>query len=209
MSPIEINHIDNTLKHERTCIFIRHGETEMNDEDVARGWTDVPLDVDDDEKLIALSDALKKYSIDGIFSSSLLRTLQTAHFVSCAAEIPILGTNSFLHTWNIGKFTGKNTKIADPILETYAKREPYKTIPDGESFNEFKVRFLMGLIGCLNSHKGKLLAFVTHGRNLATLNAWAMKDYPDDFEVDSKNLGYDEYDTASAHIFAIKSNLLC
>lgn len=195
-----------TPKKRRVCYFIRHAETAMNDKDVARGWTDVPLDDDTYSGLIELGESLK--NLDGIMASDLLRTLQTAHCISFGSGAPILQTTAFLHTWNVGEFTGKPTKEVDPILEKMAVDEPYKTIKDGESFEEFKYRFLLGVIGALNSHPNQLIGFVTHGRCLAILNAWREAGFNSELEVDNDYLGYDEYEPGTAHLFEITCDLL-
>lgn len=193
---------------ERSVILVRHGETAMNEKDVARGWTDVPLSEDSYALLKATGVSLKKHGVQGIASSDLLRTLQTAHFLSRESGIPILKIGNFLHTWNIGKYTGKSAKKVDPILEQIAKDDPYETIEGGESFEEFKYRFLLGLVSLLNEHQGKLIACATHGRNLAILNAWAQYDYNDDLELSPDHLGYEDYEPATAHLFTIASPLL-
>lgn len=196
------------LQKERPVILVRHAETAMNEEDVARGWTDVPLDKDTYSHLKSVGKELKKQGVQGIFSCNLLRTLQTSRCLSQGGDIPILGTGEWLRTWNVGKYTGKPAKTVDPIIEQIAIEEPCKTIEGGESFEEFKYRYLLGLVGCLNQHPGKLLSFTTHGRNLATLNAWAFMDYNESLELDTDYLGYEEYEPGSAHLFVVSSPLL-
>lgn len=189
----------------RKVILIRHTETEMNEDNLVRGWTDVPLDEDTIIFCKNIGESLKG-KIDGVIASDLLRTLETAHYVSVGSGAPIIKTGNFLHTWDVGNYTGMPADKVDPILEKMAQEEPDKTIEGGESFNAFKYRFLMGLIACLNEYEGTL-AFVTHGRNLATLNAWAQEDYNEDLQL-SDDLDYDAYEPGSAHLFNITSSLI-
>lgn len=198
--------IKNQVKKNREVWFVRHAETAMNEYDVSRGWTDVPLETDTFKDLIALGEKLK--GADGIYASNLLRTLQTAHCIALGSGAPILGVNDWLHTWNPGNLTGKPTDEVDPLLERMAIEEPYKTIKGGESFEQFKYRFLMGLIACLNSHPGKTLIFVAHGRNLAVLNAWKEMGYPDTLAISDDDLGYEDFEPGSAHSFKISCGLL-
>lgn len=193
---------------ERTCILIRHGETKMNDKDIVRGWTETPLDDEGIHHATSLGKKLKGSKIDCLIASDLLRTLQTALVISEYSDIPIIATNSCLHTWNVGEFTGKPAAKADPILERMAIEEPDKVIKDGESFDNFKHRYLIGLIALMNEYSDKTVAFVTHGRNLAVMNAWKEAGYPPDFELDNDCLGYDEFDPGTAHLFDIRSNYL-
>jgi len=192
---------------ERNCVLIRHGETEMNQEDVVRGWTETSLDEGGQENARELGRELKEAYIDGIIASDLLRTMQTACLVSEESGIPILALSSNLHTWNVGKYTGKPTKTADPILEKLAVEQPEKEIEDGESFNNFKYRYLLQIIAFMNEYSDKTVAFVVHGRNLAVMNAWCEAGCPDDFEL-YDDLSYESFPPATAHMFKIKSNYL-
>lgn len=193
-------------KHKRTIIVVRHAETPMNESDKVRGWTSTPLDTDTFHDLIELGESIN--FIDGIVASDLLRTLQTAHCISLGSGKPILKTAEFLHTWNPGDFTGKPAEKIDPILEKMAVEEPYKDTPNGESFEAFKYRFLIGLIAFLNSNPGKVLCFVAHGRNLALLNAWKEAGYNSELAIDDDHLGYDMFDPGTAHRFDIECDLL-
>lgn len=192
--------------YKRKIIAVRHGETPMNEEDVARGWTDIPLDNDQYKKLKKLGEELHMMGPTGIVSCNLLRTLQTSRALA-ESGTPIIGTTDFLRTWDIGKYTGEPTDKVDPILEELAVNEPYKTIEGGESFEEFKHRFLLGLVALLNSQPG-LLIITTHGRCLACLNAWRIMGYPADLSVSEDDIGYDEYEPGTAHMFEIDSPLL-
>lgn len=193
-------------KKKREIILVRHGETVMNNEKTVRGWTSVPLTEDSKEELHELGKILSD-KVEGIFSCNLLRTLQTSLCLSKGGNIPLLKTYDFLRTWNVGGFTGMPTETADTLLESLARDEPDKEIEGGESFNAFKARYLLGLIATLNRYEGTF-AFVTHGRNLATLNAWAFADFNEELKVDTDYLSYEAYPPVTAHIFTIDTPLL-
>ena len=190
----------------RMFALIRHFETPMNDENKARGWLPTPIDPSEYEDAYDLGEELRG-EIDYIVASDLLRTLQTAHYVSLGSKAPIIKITPFLHTWNIGKYTGEPTKKVDPILEKLAVQDPDKNIDNGESFNQFKYRFLLGVISTLNECEGTI-AFVTHGRNLAVMNAWREENYNDDLDVSDDHLGYEEFGPGTATFFNINSPLL-
>lgn len=192
---------------QRNCVLIRHGETEMNQEDVVRGWTESPLDEMGERHAWELGQELKDAAIDGIIASDLLRTMQTACIVSEESRIPILALSPNLHTWNVGEYTGKPTKTADPILDKLAIEQPDKQIKGGESFNNFKYRYLLQVLAFMNEYSDKTLAFVVHGRNLAVMNAWCEAGCPSDFELDD-DLSYESFPPATAHLFTVKSNYL-
>lgn len=194
----------------RNVALIRHFWTPMNAKDVARGWTDIPLDDDAFDAAFELGEELKG-KIDGIVTDNLLRTLQTAQYVSLGSGIPILEITNFLRTWDVGEYTGKPVDEVDPILEHIAANEPDKEIKGGESFNAFKTRFLIGLIAYLNSCPSQnppRLAFVCHGRNFAVLNAWKEAGFNDELDVSNEDLGYEDWEPGSVENFTIHSPLL-
>lgn len=189
----------------RVIALIRHFETPMNEEDKARGWKPTPIDPKEYGNAIELGEELRG-DIDGIVASDLLRTLQTAHLVSMGSGAPIVKVDSFLHTWNIGKYTGQKADKVDPLLEKMAIQSPDEGIEGGESFNQFKFRFLLGVISVLNVCDGTV-AFVTHGRNLAVMNAWREEEYNEELQL-SDNLGYDEFEPGTATFFNVRCPLI-
>lgn len=194
--------------NKRVVVLIRHGETEMNEENLSRGWSETALDAKGERHSKTLGRQLKHYSVDGICASDLMRTMQTALEVSKESGIPIIGLYSNLHTWKLGSYEGKPTDEIDPILERLAVEEPEKEIKGGESFNNFKFRFLLQVVSLLNSNPGMTLALVVHGRNLAVFNAWQEAGYPDDLEVSTDDLGYEDFKNGMAYVFEVDSNLL-
>ncbi|MDE2102440.1 MAG: histidine phosphatase family protein [Patescibacteria group bacterium] len=177
----------------------------MNQEDVVRGWTETALDEEGERHARKLGKELKDSRVDCLIASDLLRTMQTAMIVSEESGIPIVALSPNLHTWNVGEYTGKPTDTVDPILERMAEEEPEKEIKNGESFNNFKTRFLLQVIALMNEYSDKTVAFVVHGRNLAVMNAWCEAGCPSDFELDNDHLGYEDFPPATAHAFTIKS----
>lgn len=178
---------EKSTPHGRTVWILRHGNTKMNTANVIRGWCDVPLDDKGVEQAQKLGEALKdeEIELDGIYASDLYRTVQTALEVSKITGIPILGTTKKLRPWNVGELTGTDGEKAHKIMSEYARHKPDEELPGGgESFNQFKFRFLGGVIGMLNSNRGKKIGFVSHSRGERIMHAWEEAGCPDDLEID-------------------------
>lgn len=63
-------------------ILIRHGETDSNIRQTYLGWTDAELNERGVAQVQLLRDRLKDTKIDGIYSSPLKRTMQTAKIIN-------------------------------------------------------------------------------------------------------------------------------
>lgn len=62
--------------------FVRHGETDYNIEGKVQGQLDIPLNENGIKQANELSNELKNYKIDIIFSSPLKRAKQTAEIIN-------------------------------------------------------------------------------------------------------------------------------
>lgn len=170
----------------RVIYILRHGQTLLNKEDKIRGWSDIPLDDEGIVQAKKLGEAFRNSQIelDGIFTSNLLRAEQTALEVSQQTGYPVLGIRECLRPWNVGSYTGKDGKMVHEIMAEAAYKEPDKPIGGGESFNIFKYRFLLGLIGLLNQNRGLKLGFVSHSRGERIMHSWVAAGCPEDLGVD-------------------------
>ncbi len=159
----------------RPVDFIRHGSTHMNDVNRAgdriRGWADVPLDdrgLKEAEKAgKLLSGASVKPKI--LFTSDLQRASMTAHIVSKMTGIPLAPPTGGLRPWNLGKFQGEESASIAPQLKMFVNN-PGQRVPGGESFNEFRVRFVSTLRGLLAKTQLRM-GLVSHHRNERFLSA--------------------------------------
>lgn len=169
-------------KPENTLVVIRHGSTALNAEsdERFRGWSDVPLAEEGIKEINDSLPALKKANIDGIISSDLSRTVDTAKIVSKATGAPILDVTQALRPWNLGVFTGQPVKPNLPILLEYIRSKPNDPVPGGESFNAFKERVIRYVQGVQQKYPNDKIALVTHHRNERLLQGWMDAGKPDD-----------------------------
>jgi broad specificity phosphatase PhoE len=156
--------------------IVRHGSTEMNNADPAkdliRGHLDVPLD--DKGKKEAKETAAKiaeQGGVSHIVASDLGRTLQTAAEISKATGATI-EPDPGLRPWKLGPtIEGHPTSKMLPKIAELTDN-PDTRPPGGETFNEFKDRFLSAWNRIQAEHPDKNTAVVTHYRGTKLLDAW-------------------------------------
>lgn len=117
-------------------IFVRHGESEMNEKGVYCGWSDSPLTPKGIIQAQAVSKKLADERIDLIISSNLDRCLVTAEIINRFHDKRII-QESELKEINFGKWEGLSYK--DICREFYEEEKMWREdyigfkIPEGES----------------------------------------------------------------------------
>lgn len=164
----------------RPLDLIRHGSTKLNSEkggDKIRGWADIPLDDRGREEAKKMGQKLcdAKRRPDILVSSDLSRARETAHIISRACGIPVAGSTPVLRPWNLGHMQGKESAVVVPEIIKYI-HSPDTPVPGGESFNQFKNRFLSGLKELLHKFPHRV-AIVSHHRNERVLVALDKADW--------------------------------
>lgn len=192
--------LDNN-KDKRKILLARHGATDLNDNgDSIRGWLNVPLNDHGIEEAYELGEKLKKEDFDIIICSDLKRAVETAQIISDITGKPIEGKTDLLRPWDVGELTGKESKTVIPRMMEYVNKHPDEKVPEGESFNNFKKRFLGGIEKIIESFPSKTILFVAHHRNDRLLNAWIADGCPSngDFNheiFNTKGMPPAEYET--------------
>lgn len=165
-------------------ILIRHGSTNLNSEDTSvdrlRGWKDIPLN--DEGKTEAMRTALKlrKDPPPALVSSDMQRAHDTAKIISKATHSPLEWVTKDFRPWDVGKFAGMVTREAIPKLEEYINN-PDKVVPEGESFNSFRTRFLGGIAQLVREYDE--VGLVSHYRGDRLLHAWEEKGFSPEGEI--------------------------
>lgn len=173
----------------RPITIIRHGATKLNNDDVSvdriRGWNNIPLSKEGKEEAEKLGEKLKKEDApDLLLTSDLHRASETAHIVSQKAGIPVKEETQGFRPWNVGELAGQVSKHAVPLLADYATKKPDEKVPGGESFNDFKGRFMGALKDAMEKYPDQHLGIVTHHRGERLLKAWEAKGFPEDGTID-------------------------
>ncbi|MFL2537452.1 MAG: histidine phosphatase family protein [Candidatus Azotimanducaceae bacterium] len=164
----------------RHLMFIRHGETQANQQQLAYGVTESPLN----EKGIGQAQATGKRltawptTYDRILSSPLSRALETAKWVNAGLDLPLEIEPGLIES-DLGDWEGI----------TYQQMHDYgyavKSIKDdafeghgGESPNTVYARVEAALTKTLSRYPNENIICVSHGSAIAHGMAWLMKTRP-------------------------------
>lgn len=165
----------------------RHGATIKNgvrgvSVDVERGWSDVPLTEEGRQQALEAGLLLKGRGITTIRSSNLNRAQETAEIIGEVIHVKPQ-FDSRLRPWKMGLLTDRDMREVMPKLRAYALNRPDTPVPEGESFNEFRLRAFDGVASAVNSNPGRVL-LVAHTRVLGLLDGWKAAGYPIDHSID-------------------------
>ena len=176
---------DGTLKERsgndegtKVIYLVRHGKTQMNnpdpEKDRIRGWKDVPLSAEGHVEAKRLGEMLKDVKPTHVYSSNLERTEDTANAIAQHSGRKV-ESDVCMRPWNVGKYQGQISAEVHPILADHAKNKPDEVLEGGESFNQFKARYLDFLRKCMeavDAGEAGPLIIVVHFRNCKLTQAW-------------------------------------
>ncbi len=145
--------------------LVRHGQSAGNAEGRFGGHSPTPLSELGLRQADSAAKALQKEGITAIFSSDLLRAVQTAEPLSRLIDVPVVPTTAFRER-NVGVLEGltfDESKAAYPD-DFYAlvNRNLNHVITDGESYRELLHRSTEELWRILNTHIGGRVAIFSH-----------------------------------------------
>lgn len=178
--------------------LIRHPKTALNTDgrspDKIRGWKDVPLDGDGKKQVPAIASFIARVKPVKIYSSDLERALVPAKEASKRTGVPLEKDKQF-RPWNLGKLQGSSAAAAVPVIKEHVKN-PSEPVPDGESFNAYRDRYVGALKKVLNEYlrTDETVVIVSHFRNLKFAEAWLAKGASGK-EIDEKVFEKDDVPT--------------
>ena len=117
--------------------IVRHGQTILNFLDKAQGWADSPLTDDGRQTAVGLGNKLAGISFDAVFTSDMLRAVETAELILQACgntSIPIQ-KDTRLREWCLGSMEAeKNTvfmkNVSDWLGGVSSLAELNRRLPD-------------------------------------------------------------------------------
>lgn len=151
-------------------IFVRHGESTANllHEFSNRGWKH-PLTETGRQQAEILAARLAVGGVTRIFSSPLMRAVQTAEILSAALGLDYQ-VNDALREYDVGDYEGSRAPDGWALYNQVdqAWREPSgwdERMPGGESFNDVQARFLPFIAGLVGRYgqSGERVVLVSHG----------------------------------------------
>lgn len=142
-------------------IIARHGETEYNVSGLIQGQRDSKLTKNGKEQAEALSDRLKRFRIDKIYTSTLSRSIDTAKIINNHHKVKINKTKT-LNERSWGELEGKQGIWVD---RTYpgSLKDPFFRAKKGENLKDVYARaekFLSRIIS--ENNNGKTTLIVAH-----------------------------------------------
>lgn len=161
--------------------LVRHGDTNWNEghEDRIRGHRDIPLNAEGLAHAHRIATVLAgRGPIDMVVSSDLQRARRTADVISQHTGAPHTIISASFRPWDVGRLTGADSKAAIPVLMRFVREAPDRPVPDGESFDDFRHRFLTSLRMVLDHNPSKSIAVVAHHRNDRVLAGWVANGQP-------------------------------
>jgi 2,3-bisphosphoglycerate-dependent phosphoglycerate mutase len=147
-------------------LAIRHGETAWNVDGRIQGQLDVPLNEMGRWQVHRLALAVADEGIDALYSSDLLRAMETAEAVARGCGRPIV-KDTGLRERGFGTFEGMSYAEINqrwPIdAERWRRRDPTFGAPGGETLDQFYARCVSTATRLAAAHPGQTIALVAHG----------------------------------------------
>ncbi len=154
-------------EHVKTIYLVRHGETSATEKGRVCGHSDVGLTEEGLDQAELMAAWFYDIPIDSIFSSPLLRAVQTADAIAKAVQRPTYYKHSGLVEKKEGDWEGKTYwQIRDENLKLWEKwsKDPINVAaPNGESVKDFVARIGRAMDDILNNYEtGNRIVLTTH-----------------------------------------------
>ena len=157
--------------------LIRHGQSAGNAEGRFGGHSPTPLSELGFEQAKLTAQALAKEKIQAVYSSDLLRAVQTAEPLAALLDLPIIKTDAFRerHVGVLEGLTFDESKAAFP-KDYYAlvSRNVHHVITEGESYRHLLRRATGALKEIFRVHNGEKVAIFSHTGAICFMTLWLL-----------------------------------
>jgi probable phosphoglycerate mutase len=147
-------------------LLIRHGETDWNRELRFQGQVDVPLNATGHEQALRLGMRLASEAVHRLYSSDLVRTVQTASPAAERLALPGMADRA-LREQAFGVIDGMSVpdiqRDHPDIWARWLDFDPDYAPPGGETQRQFHDRVMGAMARLAHAHGGERLVIVTHG----------------------------------------------
>ncbi len=145
--------------------LVRHGQSDGNAEGRFGGHSPTPLSALGKQQAELTAQVLAKEKINAIYSSDLLRAVQTAQPLAKMSDLPVIATAAFRER-KVGVLEGKTfdeSKVEHP-KDYYAlvNRNIHHVITGGESYRRLLKRATGELHEVLRAHQGENVVIFSH-----------------------------------------------
>jgi probable phosphoglycerate mutase len=163
----------------------RHGETDWNIAGILQGWIDVAINDQGRRQAYELVAGFAGSGFTCIYSSPLVRALETAQIIARSLRLPSPVCHDGLRERNFGAIQGipkaELAELNPVLLQQILKRNPATFFEQGETMDEFADRVLAAVESIAETHSGERVLVITHGwvmdvitRHIANLPRSAM-----------------------------------
>jgi 2,3-bisphosphoglycerate-dependent phosphoglycerate mutase len=158
---------------ERTrVLLVRHGQSQGNAEGRFGGHSATPLSELGVRQAEATARALAAEDVTAIYSSDLLRAVQTAEPLAHATGLDVRGTSAFRER-SVGRMEGLTfEEAAEAFPEEYAallRRDFEHVLTGGESYRQLLDRASAELDRAIEEHRGGCVAVFSHTGTICIL----------------------------------------
>ncbi len=157
-----------------TILLARHGETDWNAVGRWQGHTDRALTERGRRQAVELAERLANDAIDAVYSSDLLRAVETAEPVAKRLGLP-LQTLPELREVDVGTWAGlTRDEVAERFPDGFRRWSEWQTgWEDGETYDEMGERVVGAILRLAGEHPGERILVVSHGGAIRALHAAA------------------------------------
>jgi len=153
--------------------IIRHGETLWNKKGIVQGHMNSTLSEKGVKQAMLVAERLKKYSFDVIYSSDLIRAMDTAKYIN-EYHNKVIIVDEILRERSLGVLEGKNWPTIknnhEKAANIFFSGENHEQIPGGgESKIQFANRIKSFMDRIAIQEEGKRILIITHG---CFINFW-------------------------------------
>jgi len=157
-----------------TILLARHGETDWNAVGRWQGHTDRALTERGRRQAAELAERLANLELDAVYSSDLLRAVETAEPVAKRLGLP-LQTLPELREVDVGTWAGlTRDEVAERFPDGFRLWSEWQTgWEDGETYDQMGERVVGAVLRLAGVHEGARILVVSHGGAIRALHAAA------------------------------------
>jgi alpha-ribazole phosphatase len=157
--------------------LVRHGITKWNDERRYQGQRDLPLSGAGRLQAEKVARRLQGVDITAVYSSDLVRAMDTARFIGETHRLPIIPLEE-LREIDVGEWEGKSFEQLrheeSELFEHWLSDTVNNPIPGGESYAQVRDRVIPKTIELIRTHTGSSICIVSHSGPIKLILCYAL-----------------------------------
>ena len=143
-------------------LLVRHGQTRANQEHLLQGASDGPLTTEGEAQVEQLGLHLRRFSIEHIISSDLIRAYATAQAIAKHHNLTVEMT-ALVREWDCGVWDGRTAEEFLDMLANFGQPISAFSPQGGETLEQVRGRAEEFIATLLVQHNGKTVVLCSHG----------------------------------------------